>query len=395
MMRNFVLTSESVTEGHPDKLCDRISDAVVDRFLTFDPMAQVSAECAVATGAVFLAVQFAAGTRVDVAAVAREVIGEIGYADPAFNAENVSVLARLAELPPAARTDERELDDAALERIPADNIVTVFGHACRQSPSLLPLPIWLAHRLARRLAEVRRSGVLRELSPDGKTQVGVEFRDRRPVRIDSVTLVAGTGAKRGADAEALRAELLAQVVEPVFARESLRPDAATRLFINPAGAFEGGGPGQHAGLTGRKTGIDTYGEFSRHSGSALSGKDPARIDRIAAYAARHAAKNVVAAGLADECEVQLSYTLGLSRPVSIEVDSFSAGALPDEEIGRRIRQAFDFRPAAIIARMGLRHLPSARGGRFYQELAAYGHMGRTDLEVPWEALDAVDALGGG
>lgn len=392
MMRDFIHTSESVTAGHPDKLCDQISDAIIDRFLAGDPFARVNAECAVATGTVFIAAQFATQVRLDPAAVAREVIREAGYRDPSFNAEACSVMMRLSELPAGERpaVDERRLDEAGIEALGADNIVTVFGYACRQTEGFLPLPIWLAHRLARRLAMV--AGELDYLTPDGKTQIGVAFKDRRPERIHSVTLVAALDPAHRPSAQQLRADLIERVIEPMFAAEPLRPDARTEIFVNPGGELLVGGPARHAGLTGRKTAIDTYGEFARHSGAALSGKDPTRIDRIGAYAARHAAKNIVAAGLAEECEVQLSWTIGRARPVSVEIDTFGSGRLADDAIEARLVQAIDFRPAAIIGRFGLRHLPAAQGGRFYRNLAAYGHMGRTDLDLPWERLDRIDAL---
>lgn len=383
-----MFTSESVTVGHPDKLCDRISDAVVDRFLERDPHARVTAETAVATGVVFIAAHFGAGTSVEIPEVAREIIRRAGYADPDFNPEDCTVLTSFRELARSGSTaDERDLDDAAIEAIPAGDQVNVFGYACRQTANLMPLPIALAHRLAARLTEVRRRHPDLGLFPDGKTQAGVEYRERRPVRIHSLSLISAQKAADQPPAERLREALTEEVIRPAFAEADLAPDDHTRIHINPGGAFVGGGPAVHSGMTGRKNAIDTFGEYSRQSGAALSGKDPNRVDRIGAYAARHAAKNVVAAGLAEECEVQLSYSVGLARPVSLQVETFGTGALADEAIAKRLEGALDFRPAGILKRFGLRHLVRERGGRFFQELAVYGHMGREDLEAPWEATD--------
>jgi S-adenosylmethionine synthetase len=270
--------------------------------------------------------------------------------------------------------------------------VTVFGFACSQTDTLMPLPIWLAHKLARQLSVVQRNGLISGLLPDGKTQVAVEFRDRRPFRVHGLTIVATQNDKGPSSIEQLRSDLLKTVIEPVFADESLRPDTNTRVGINPEGLIIGGGPTVHSGLTGRKTAVDTYGEFGRHSGAALSGKDPSRIDRIGAYAARYTAKNVVAAGLAAECEVQLSYSIGIPNPVSVRVETFGTGTRDERDIEDRVRQLFDFRPAAITRQFRLRHLPAGRPDGFYVALAAYGHVGRTDIELPWEKTDRVDLL---
>ncbi|MFA9459597.1 methionine adenosyltransferase [Thiohalorhabdus methylotrophus] len=394
MRTDFVFTSESVTGGHPDKLCDWISDAVVDRFLERDPFTRVIAEAAVATGVVFIAARFVSRASVDIPEVTRSVIDRAGYRDPDFNPRDCTILTRFRELPGGeySRVDEESLSDEALDRLPAGNQVNVFGFACRQTESFLPLPIWVGHRLASRLAGARHSSPGLGLYPDGKIQVGVEYRDRRPVRIHSVSLIA---AQRQADhpsPAALHEALTEEVVRPVLADSGLTDDSHTNIYVNPAGPFIGGGPAAHSGMTGRKNAIDTYGEYSRHSGAALSGKDPSRIDRIGAYAARHAAKNVVAAGLAGECEVQLSYTVGLSRPVSIQVETFGTGRLEDGEIARRLEAVLDFRPGGILRRFGLRHLPQARAGDFFQELAVYGHMGRPELELPWEEIEEAEAL---
>ena len=397
MQKDFMFTSESVTEGHPDKLCDQISDAILDRFLQQDPYSGVIAECAVSTAIVFIAARFASQASVDVPNVARQVIDQVGYDQLAFNAKTCSIVASLKELPPEERrsSDERGLSEEEMDRIAVKNQVTVFGFACDQTPALMPLPIWLAHRLARRLASVRQQKVLPYLTADGKTQVGVEYRERRPSRIHSITVVGSQNlspAAGGPQLGTLQAELKEAVIDPVFEEEEVRPDDRTRIFINPDGPFIIGGPSVHAGLTGRKNAIDTYGEYSRHSGAALSGKDPTRIDRVGAYAARYAAKNVVAASLAAECEVQLSYSIGLSRPVSVQVETFGTGKIPDEDIATLLSRYCDFRLAGILKQFNLRFLPSAVKGGFYRKLAVYGHVGRMDIELPWEVTDKAPLL---
>jgi len=393
MKRDFMFTSESVTEGHPDKLCDQISDAIVDHYLQGDPLARVAAECAAASGVVFIATHAASTTHPDLAEIARGVIRQAGYTEGEFNARDCAVMINQSELPMGTRqaVDELQLDEDEIDLIPARNQATLFGHACNQTSASIPLPLWLAHRLARRLAAARLEHRLDYLLPDGTTQVGVEYRDRRPSRIHSITLTTSQRAD-GAGLARLRDDLIEHVIEPVFALEELKPDRHTHVFINPDGLHIGGGPAQHAGLTGRKNAIDTYGGYARHSGSALSGKDPARIDRVAAYAARHAARNVIAAGLADECEILLSYSIGQVQPVSLQVETFGTGRIDDEEITRRVRESFDFRPAAIVRDFNLRHLPGALKGGFYRKLAAYGHMGRMDIGLPWERVEKAEAL---
>ena len=393
MIKNFIFTSESVTEGHPDKLCDQISDAIVDYFLNQDPLARVRAECAVSSAIVFIAARFRSEVKTDFSRIARKVIKRIGYEHEDFNERICSILTTPNVLPvlPKDLFDEKTLTDKQIDKIPARNQVTVFGFACDHTPTLLPYPIWLAHRLARQLTAVRRIQALPYLMPDGKVQVGVEFKDRKPSRIHSVTITANQRELRKPTLKKLRTDIREHVVAPVFDEEPIRPDRRTKIIVNPEGAFFGG-PTHHSGLTGRKNAIDTYGEFSRLSGKALSGKDPLRIDRIGAYAARHAAKNVVAAGLATECEVLLSYSIGTTQPVSLQVQTFGTGLIDDKDIARRVRDSFDFRLAAILRDLNLRHLPAESGGRFYQELAAYGHFGRTDLDLPWERTDRVDAL---
>lgn len=396
-MEDFVFTSESVTEGHPDKLCDQISDSILDSYLLADPFSRLDAECAVAKGILFLAVRFASRATIDAPMVARQAIRRAGYGDgdgeDGFTAGNCHIMASLTEVGCAYREiDETMLDDAGIEAIAADNQVTQFGYACTQTSALLPLPVWLAHKLARRIATVRLTRQLGYLAPDGKTQVAVEYRNRRPHRIHSVTITAAVDPRRTPSLKELEANLVDLAVKPVFEDELIRPDNATRIFVNPGGLLFTGGPEMHAGLTGRKNAIDTYGEYSRHSGAALSGKDPSRIDRISAYAARYAAKNVVAAGLAEECELQLSYTIGMAQPVSLRVQTFGTGRIADEEIAKKLHAAFEFRPAGIIAEFNLRRLPALFRGRFYSRLAAYGHFGRMDIGLPWERIDKVSAL---
>jgi S-adenosylmethionine synthetase len=392
--RDFLFTSESATEGHPDKLCDQIADAIVDRLLQHDPLARVEAESAVSTGILFIAARFASSANVDVPDLARQVIAQVGYDRDDFNPRTCTIMTSLGELPHGPRTevDEMALTPDEIERVPARQMANVFGFASKQTDALLPLPIWLAHKLARRLAGARTDKRLAYLAPDGKTQVAVEFRDRRPHRIHSVTLVASQHEAATPTPVRLREDLVEHVIGPAFQDEALRPDAQTRIFVNPDGPQVVGGPTLHSGLTGRKNAMDTYGEYARHSESALSGKDPTRIDRIGAYAARHAAKNVVAAGLADECEVQLSYSIGQATPVSVQIDTRGTGRLSDDEIALRVQRVFDFRPAAIVRAFRLRELPSKTRGGFFRHLAAYGHMGRTDLATPWETTDRAEAL---
>jgi S-adenosylmethionine synthetase len=397
MKDNFMFTSESVTEGHPDKLCDIISDALVDHFLQQDPFSRIIAECAVSTSIVFIAARFISEANVDFPNIARQVISQIGYDQQAFNGKTCSIVTSLKEMPPddQAYFDERELTDEDIEKITIKNQVTVFGFACNQTSAFMPLPIWLAHRLARKLTSVRLQKQLAYLAPDGKTQVGVEYRKGKPYRIHSITVIASQTmpySAGGPDLKRLYDDILETVIKPVFTDEKIRPDEKTGIFINPDGPFITGGPSVHSGLTGRKNAIDTYGEYSRHSGAALSGKDPLRIDRVGAYAARYAAKNIIAAGLADECEVQLSYSIGLSRPVSIQAETFGTGKVPDEEIASIIERHFDFRLAGIIKQFNLRYQPSVIKGGFYRKLAAYGHVGRMDIGLPWELTDKAAIL---
>lgn len=392
MRHDFLFTSESVTEGHPDKLCDQIADAILDRFLQQDYLSRVSAECAVAGEVLFISSRFKSGGSVDIPEVARQVIEQAGYDREDFNSKHCTVITSFTDMTDQSSFDEQDLSEKELDQITAKDNANVFGFACTQTQVMLPLTLWLAHKLARRLSAVRRNGSLSYLVPDGKAQVGVEFRKRRPHRIHSVTLVAGQYEEDSPSLATFREDLYQHVIEPVFADEPLKPDDKTNIFINPEGALITGGPSLHSGLTGRKNAIDTYGEYSRHSGAALSGKDPTRVDRVGAYAARYAAKNIVAARLAEECEVQLSYSMGLARPVSIQVHTFGTGEIPDEQIATRLKSSFDFRPAGIVSDFGLRHLPEKSEDGFFRRLAAYGHVGRSDMDLPWEMTDKVALL---
>lgn len=394
MKKDFMFTSESVTEGHPDKLCDQISDAVVDHFMELDPQARVRTECAVATSILFIASRFSSKVTVDFANVARKVIKQIGYEHPDFNSKTCSILTSLKELPldPYYSFDEATLTDDEIERIPVRNQETVFGFACDQTSTLMPLPIYLAHKLAMQVTLARRRKVLPYLAADAKTQVGVEYRNRKPCRIHSITVTTSQIESSEVGLKRLEEDIREAVIAPAFAGEAIRPDNKTAIFINPIGIIMVGGPSVHSGLTGRKNAMDTYGEYSRYSGSALSGKDLLRVDRVGTYAARHAAKNVVAARLADECEVQLSYSIGLARPVSIQVETFDTGRIPDEKIASLLERQFEFRLAGVLKAFRLRSLPGSVKGGFYRRLAAYGHVGRTDMDLPWEKTDKVEAL---
>jgi S-adenosylmethionine synthetase len=392
MVPDMIFTSESVTAGHPDKLCDQISDAAIDAFLRQDPAARAIVECAIASGVIFLAARFAAAADVDLTSLARKVVAEAGYLDGRFDARRCSILTSFSEFPAdgraAATTSD---DDAAIERVVAQDQANVFGYACRETPELMPAPISFAHRVARALDETRRAEGLDALSPDAKTQVSVRYRDGVPERIHAISIDAVVAPARRRELE----EKLRVLALRALADCAPRPDAATEvhLFLDPRESFEVEGPARHAGLTGRKNGIDTYGEYARQSGAALSGKDPSRIDRIGAYAARHAAKNIVGAGLAERCEVHLGYTIGQARPLGVAVETFGTGAVSDAELARRLRERLDFRPAAVARRFALRTRPARAGDDgFYRRLALYGHVGRADLDLPWEATDVVRDL---
>ncbi len=394
MKKHFIHTSESVTEGHPDKLCDQISDAIIDRFLEHDLCARVIAECAVSLSVVFIAARFASGVKVDFPNVARKVIRRIGYIDHEFNFKTCSILTSLKEMTPEQHclVAEDDVSEEDIDRVVAYDQVTLFGFACNQSPTLMPLPIWLAHKLSKRLSEVRLQGVLPYLAPDGTTQVGVEYDNRIPHRIHSITINSSQIDRTHPKLDRLRDDVMETVIKEAFEGEPIVPDGNTSILINPGGPLKMGGPSVHSGLTGRKNAIDTYGGYSRNSGSALSGKDALRIDRVGAYAARYAAKNVVAAGLAEQCEVQLSYSIGLSGPVSIQVETMGTGKLSDDKISALVEKHFDFRLGGIVRQFNLTKLPSMSSDGFYRKLAAYGHFGRTDMDLPWEATDKADLL---
>ena len=396
MSSRTVFTSESVTRGHPDKICDQISDGVVDAFLYLDPDAQVSAECAVATGLVFLAVTSLSSVSVDPAEVARKVIRDIGYTEAqGFDPENASVITSLAQRTPHGGRTVIGNAKSELDAMVASDQASVFGYACTHTPERMPLPIALAHRLARRLDEVRRTKALSYLGPDGKTLVAVEFEGRRPVRLHTVVISVQTragGVKAPGGASQLADDVRTAVVGPILDEAGIEFGPAARLFVNPGGPFVVGGPRRDAGLTGRKNTIDTYGGYSRHGGGALSGKDPDHIDRLGAYAARHVASNLVAAGLCAECEVHLAYAIGQAHPLTVSVQTFGTGAISDELLGRVVAETMDLRPAAILKQFRLRELPAQHDGVFYTRLASYGHFGRRDLEVPWESDDQGPAL---
>lgn len=392
MIRNYLHTSESVTEGHPDKLCDQISDAVIDHFLSQDPYSQVRVECAVSKAIVFIAARFASEANVDFTRLARKMIQRIGYDHPDFNPRSCSILTspQAMAINAADRFDEREMSDSEIAKIKAKNQVTVFGFACSHTSALMPLPIVLAHGVTRRLTELRKDGTLPYLMPDAKVQVGIEFSERKPSRVHSITMEIHTKEKRPS-LDIIKKELTRHAIRPSLSGENMSLDRKARILINPNGPYPGG-PMNHSGLTGRKNAVDTYGEYSRHSGKALSGKDPMRIDRIGAYAARYAAKNIIAAGLADECEVIISYATGETQPVTLLAQSFGTGRISDDRLSELLYECFDFRPAAVLKQFGLRRLPSTSPTGFYQHVASYGHFGRSDIELPWEETDKADLL---
>ncbi len=387
-MPTRLFTSESVTEGHPDKVCDCISDAVLDAIFAEDANARVACECAASTNLVLVMGEVTSSAHVDVTQIVRSVVDEIGYNRPeyGFDANALTVVTALnKQSPDIALGVDRALEQKngeqeALFSTGAGDQGMMFGYACDETPEYMPLPISLAHALTRRLAEVRKRGEIAYLRPDGKSQVTVEYDGHTPVRIDTVVVSA---QHDDVDMKQLRREIEARVIRPVL------PDALvdenTRILVNPTGRFVIGGPTGDSGLTGRKIIVDTYGGYARHGGGAFSGKDPTKVDRSGAYIARYAAKHVVAAGLAGQCEIQLAYAIGVAKPVSVRVDTFGTGVLDDAEIERVVKAVFDFRPAAIIETLGLRR-------PIYRQTAAYGHFGRSDLDLPWERLDRVDAL---
>jgi S-adenosylmethionine synthetase len=407
LSRNYLFTSESVTEGHPDKICDQISDTILDALLTQDQSSRVAAEVVVNTGLVLITGEISSKAQVNYIDLARKKIADIGYTDAGngFSADSCSVLIALDEQSPdiaqgvnQAQEKRENLSDDELDKIGAGDQGIMFGFACNETPELMPLPISLAHRIARRLASVRKSGELPYLGPDGKTQVTIAYENDKPVGIDTILVSTQHSATIGniTDNKIIQATLKEAiqevVVNPVFHDLQIKPTDKTRFLLNPTGKFVIGGPQGDSGLTGRKIIIDTYGGYSRHGGGAFSGKDPTKVDRSASYAARYVAKNIVAAGLASKCEVQVSYAIGVAQPVSIFIETFGTSTVPEEKLLPLVKANFDLRPAGIIQMFNLRSLPSQRNGRFYQDVAAYGHFGRTDLDLPWEKTDKAALL---
>lgn len=390
-----LFTSESVTEGHPDKICDQISDSILDEILRHDPAARVACETSVTTGLVLVAGEITTTTYVDIPKIVRETIEEIGYtrAKYGFDSETCAVLTSIDEQSPdiaqgvnvALEDRNSELTDSEIESIGAGDQGLMFGFACKETPELMPLPISMSHQLARRLSEVRKSEEVPYLRPDGKTQVTVEYDENgKPVRID--TIVISTQHHPEIELEQIQADIKEKVINPVVPENLI--DENTKYFINPTGRFVIGGPQGDAGLTGRKIIVDTYGGYARHGGGAFSGKDPTKVDRSAAYAARYVAKNIVAADLADKVEVQLAYAIGVAEPVSISIDTFGTGKVSEEKLVELVRANFDLRPAGIIKMLDLRR-------PIYKQTAAYGHFGRTDVELPWEKTDKAESLKAG
>lgn len=375
-MANCFFTSESVTGGHPDKICDQISDAILDAILAEDKNGRVACECCCTTGVVMIMGEITTSAKIDIPSIARQVICDIGYDGPekGFDGNTCAILT----------TIDKQSPDIALgvDRQGAGDQGMMFGYACRETPELMPMPISLAHKLAAQLTKVRVDGTLPYLRPDGKTQVTVEYsEDGKPQRIEAVVISSQHAAY--IETETLRRDIERAVIREIIPADMM--DDNTKIFINPTGRFVTGGPHGDSGLTGRKIIVDTYGGYSRHGGGAFSGKDPTKVDRSAAYAARYMAKNIVAAGLADKCEVEIAYAIGVDEPVSVFVDSFGTGVIPDSEIAAAANTVFDLRPAAIIKELDLLR-------PIYRQVAALGHVGRTDIDLPWEHTDKVDAL---
>ena len=391
-MEKLLFTSESVTEGHPDKICDQISDAVLDALLAQDPMSRVACETAVTTGLVLVMGEITTKAQIDIQTIVRETIREIGYdrAKYGFDCDTCGVIVALDKqstdiamgVDKALEAKENHMSDEEIEAIGAGDQGMMFGYATNETPELMPYPISLAHKLARKLTEVRKNGTLPYLRPDGKTQVSVEYDENgKPCRLEAVVL--STQHDENVSQEQIHEDIKKYVFDPVLPQDMI--DDETKFFINPTGRFVIGGPNGDSGVTGRKIIVDTYGGYARHGGGAFSGKDCTKVDRSAAYAARYVAKNIVAAGLAEKCEIQLSYAIGVARPTSIMVDTFGTGKLADDKLVEIIRENFDLRPAGIIKMLDLRRA-------IYKQTAAYGHFGRTDIDLPWEKTDKVDDL---
>ena len=391
-MEKLLFTSESVTEGHPDKICDQISDAVLDALLAQDPMSRVACETAVTTGLVLVMGEITTKAQIDIQTIVRETVREIGYdrAKYGFDCDTCGVIVALDKqstdiargVDRALEAKENHMSDEEIEAIGAGDQGMMFGYATNETPELMPYPISLAHKLARKLTEVRKNGTLSYLRPDGKTQVSVEYDENgKPCRLEAVVL--STQHDENVSQEQIHADIKKYVFDPVLPQDMI--DDETKFFINPTGRFVIGGPNGDSGVTGRKIIVDTYGGYARHGGGAFSGKDCTKVDRSAAYAARYVAKNIVAAGLADKCEIQLSYAIGVARPTSIMVDTFGTGKLADDKLVEIVRENFDQRPAGIIKMLDLRR-------PIYKQTAAYGHFGRTDIDLPWEKTDKVDDL---
>ena len=388
MARHYLFTSESVTEGHPDKICDQISDAVLDAILAQDPDGRVACETTVSTGLVHIMGEISTSCYVDIPRIAREVIRDIGYdrAKYGFDCDTCGIITNIDEqsgdiaMGVDKSLESKQGGDPELQNGAGDQGM-MFGYACDETPELMPLPISLAHQMAKRLAQVRKVGLVNYLRPDGKTQVTVEYVDGRPARVDTVVL--STQHSPEVTLEQIRRDMIDMVIHPAIPAGML--DENTKIYVNPTGRFVIGGPQGDSGLTGRKIIVDTYGGSAPHGGGCFSGKDPTKVDRSAAYAARYVAKNVVAAGLASRCQVQLAYAIGVAQPVSVMVDTFGTGTVGDDRLEQAVRKVFDLRPTAIIRDLDLRR-------PIYRQLAAYGHMGREDLGVAWEKTDRVDAL---
>lgn len=406
MNKRFLFSSESVTEGHPDKICDQLSDTILDALLTQDPYSRVACEAVVNTGLVLITGEITTQAQVNYTHLVRQKLEEIGYTDDdnGFDCKSCAVLIALDEQSPDIAQgvnqafEGRQGEGDLFDRVGAGDQGLMFGFACDETPELMPMPISLAHRLSRRLAAVRKDGSMDYLRPDGKTQVTVQYEEGRPVSIHTILISTQHDATIGDILDndqvqaRIKSDIIEQVIHPTFLDIEIKPTDDTRILTNPTGKFVVGGPQGDAGLTGRKIIVDTYGGYARHGGGAFSGKDPTKVDRSAAYAARYVAKNIVAAGLAGKCEVQVSYAIGVARPINVMVDTFGTGKISEDELLTLVNRHFDLRPAAILENFQLRYLSQQRNGRFFQDVAAYGHFGQTQLDLPWEQTDKAAIL---